>query len=300
LATSKKLGEQDELPDWQPRWCIAQARLKESLGDLDGALDLLDEAGRLFIQTALPDVRPIAALKTRIWIAQGRLAEALGWVRERDLSADDDLSFLHEFEHVTLARVLIAEHKSDRLDSSIREAMGLIERLLKAAEEGRRTGSAIEILVLQALAYEAQGKIPPAIMSLERALALAEPEGYVRIFVDEGPPMGRLLYEALSRGVAPDYVQRLLAAFPVDEPEQSAPVKHQTRESELIEALSEREIEVLQLMAEGLTNREIASRLFLSTHTVKSHARNVYGKLGVHNRTQAVTRARALGILRFT
>jgi LuxR family maltose regulon positive regulatory protein len=297
LATSKKLGEQIELPDWQPRWCIAQARLKETLGDLDGALELLDEAGRLFIRTALPDVRPIAALKTRIWIAQGRLAEALGWVRERGLSVDDDLSYLREFEHITLARVLIAEYKNDRADRSILEAMGLLERLLKAAEEGRRIGSVIEILVLQALAHEAQDNIPLALVPLERALALAEPEGYVRIFVDEGPPIARLLYETLSRGIAPEYVQRLLAAFPDVKPEQAGPSKTSVPKSELVEPLSEREIEVLHLLAEGLTNPEIAARLFLSLNTVKVHARNIYGKLNVHNRTQAVARSQELGLL---
>jgi LuxR family maltose regulon positive regulatory protein len=297
LATSKKLGEQTELTDWQYRWCIAQARLKETLGDLDGALDLLDEAGGLFIRTALPDVRPIAALKARVWIAQGRLTEALGWAREQGLSVDDHLSFLHEFEHVTLVRVLIAQYKSDQLEISIHEAMGLIERLLKAAEEGRRTGSAIEILVLQALAYEAQGKIRPAITSLERALTLAEPEGYVRIFVDEGPPMARLLYEAAARGIAPEYAQRLLAAFPMPEMEQEGSPDKQAPESDLIEPLSERELEVLQLIAEGLTNPEIASRLFLSLHTVKTHTRNIYGKLSVHSRTQAIARSQALGIL---
>ena len=162
LLTSKELGEQVELPDWQYRWCIAQARLKETQGDLDGALDLLDEAERLYVRTPLPDVRPIAALKARVWVAQGRLAEALDWARERGLSVDDDLSYLREFEHITLARVLIAQYKSDRADRSIHEAVGLLERLLKAAEEGGRTGSVIEILVLQALAHEAQGNIPRA------------------------------------------------------------------------------------------------------------------------------------------
>jgi LuxR family maltose regulon positive regulatory protein len=297
LATSRKLGEQVELRVWRHRWYVAKARLKQTQGFLDDALDLLDEAERLYVRTALPDVRPVAAMKARVWVAQGRLTEALGWARERGLSADDDLSFLREFEHITLARVLIAEYKNDRADRSIIGALGLLERLLKAAEEGRRIGSVIEILVLQALAHEAQGKIPPAIMSLERALALAEPEGYVRIFVDEGPPMARLLYEALSRGAAPNYVRRLLAAFPVAELEQTDSPKAQTARSDLIEPLSERELEVLQLIAKGLTNPEIASRLFLSLHTVKAHAHNIYGKLGVHNRTQAVTRARTLGVL---
>jgi LuxR family maltose regulon positive regulatory protein len=236
-------------------------------------------------------------MKARVWVAQGRLTEALGWAHERGLSADDDLSFLREFEHITLARVLIAEYKNDRADRSVIGALGLLERLLKAAEEGRRIGSVIEILVLQALAHEAQGKIPPAIMSLERSLTLAEPEGYVRIFVDEGPPMAHLLYEAAARGIAPDYARRLLAAFPMAEPEQASPPGTHAPESDLVEPLSERELEVLQLIAEGLTNPEIATRLFLSVNTVKAHCRTIYGKLGVHNRTQAAARARALGIL---
>jgi len=137
-------------------------------------------------------------------------------------------------------------------------------------------------------------------VSLERALTLAQPEGYLRLFVDEGPPMARLLYEALSRGIAPDYVRRLLAAFPIDKPEQVDPSKSQAPESELVEPLSERELEVLQLIAEGLMNREIADRLYLSLNTVKVHTRTIYGKLGVHNRTQAVAKARALGALPYT
>jgi LuxR family maltose regulon positive regulatory protein len=139
-----------------------------------------------------------------------------------------------------------------------------------------------------------------AVQLLSDALALAEPGGFIRTFVDEGPPMACLLYEALSRGISPDYVRRLLAAFPIDEPEQTGPSQTQASESELIGPLSEREIQVLQLIAEGLTNQEIASRLYLSLNTVKTHARNIYGKLGVRSRTQAVARARVLGVLPFT
>jgi LuxR family maltose regulon positive regulatory protein len=306
LLRSEELGEQAALADWPYRWRLAQARIKEALADLDGALDLLDEAERIYFRDPVPDVYPIAALKTRVWIRQGRLTEALGWAREWGLSVDDDLSYLREFEHLTLARVLIAEYRSDLVDGSILEAMELLERLLKAAEEGRRMGSVIEILALQALAHEAQGNIPLALAPLERALALAELEGYVRVFVDEGQPMARLLYEilsraeTLSRGIAPDYIRQLLAAFPDIEPDQIGPPKTQVPESELVEPLSEREIEVLQLIAEGLTNQEVATRLYLSLHTVKVHARNIYGKLGVKNRTQAVARGKALGILSHT
>jgi LuxR family maltose regulon positive regulatory protein len=300
LLKSRELGEQTALVDWPNRWCLAQARLKETQGDLEASLDLLDEAKRLYVRTLVPDIRPIEALKARVYVKQGRLTEALGWAREGGLSADDDLSYLREFEHITLARVLIAQYRSDGVDGSILEAMELLERLLKAAEEGRRMGSVIEILALQALAQEAQGNIPLALAPLERALALAEPEGYVRVFVSEGQPMARLLYEGLSRGIAPDYVRQLSAAFPDIEPDQIGPPKTQVPESELVEPLSEREIEVLQLIAEGLTNQEVATRLYLSLHTVKVHARNIYGKLGVKNRTQAVARGKALGILSHT
>jgi LuxR family maltose regulon positive regulatory protein len=151
--------------------------------------------------------------------------------------------------------------------------------------------------MLRAAAFQAEGDTAQASTTLERALTLAEPGGFIRVFVDEGPPMARLLYEALNRGIAPDYVRRLLAAFPMAEPEKAEPSRAQTAKPELVEPLSERELEVLQLIAEGLTNPEIAARLFLALNTVKTHSRNIYGKLGVHSRTQAVSRARALGLL---
>jgi LuxR family maltose regulon positive regulatory protein len=297
LVTSKELGENVLIPDWKYRWCIAKAQLKQTQGALDEALDLLDKATGLFVRTPLPDVHPIAAMKARVWVRQGRLAEARGWASEQGLSVDDELSFLREFDHITLTRVLIAHYMSNRGDDSICNAMGLAERLLQAAENGKRTGSVIEILILQAFAHEAQGDTPSALKPLEQALTLAEPEGYTHIFVDEGPPMASLLYEALKREIAPEYVQRLLAAFPVSDPEKAASTKSKVDQPGLIEPLSEREIDVLQFLAKGLTNQVIATRLFLSIHTVKTHTRNIYSKLGVNNRTQAVSKARALGII---
>ncbi len=289
LAAGKKLGEQVELPDWQYRWCIAQARLNETQGDLDGALDLLHEAERLYVRTPLPVVRPIAAMKARVLVGQGRLAEALAWARERGLSVDDALSYQREFEHVTLARVLIACYKSDRVETSIHEAMGLLERLLKAAEAGVRTGSVIEILVLQSLAYEAQGDIPHALVSLERALTLAEPEGYQRIFVDEGPPMAGLLREAANHGTAPTYVSQLRAAF--GKAEDTTPLTQL-----LIEPLSKRELEVLRLLGTELSGPEIAQELLVSLNTMRTHTKNIYNKLGVNNRRAAVRRAEELNL----
>ena len=135
LLTSQALGELAGLPQNPYRWCAAMARIREAQGDLDGALDLLDQAERLYDGNFSPNVRPIATRKTRVWVAQGRLGEALGWVREQGLSVENELSYLHEFDHITLARVLLARYQSDRADGSISEVMGLLERLLKAAEE---------------------------------------------------------------------------------------------------------------------------------------------------------------------
>ncbi len=289
LLKSKELGERTGLPQNRSRWYVAMARISEAQGDLDGALDLLHEAERLYMRDFFPNVRPVAALVTRVWVAQGRLGEALGWAREQGLSIEDDLSYLREFEHITLARVLLARSKSDRADRSMLEAMGLLERLLKAAEEGERTGSVIEILVLQALAHQMQGDIPAALMPLQQALSLAEPEGYVRMFVDEGPPMTVLLEEAAKHGITPHYVRQLLTA--TGSAEGRTPVKQV-----LIEPLSERELEVLRLLGTDLNGPEIARELIVSLNTMRTHTKNIYSKLGVNNRRAAVRRAEELDL----
>ncbi len=296
LQQSSQLGAQSPFVDVPYRWCLAQARLKEAEGDWEAALDLLDEAGRRYVRTPVPDLRPIEACKVRLYLRQGRLASALTWVRERDLGVEDDLSYLGEFEHMVLARVWIAEYVHSRAERAMRDALRLLARLLTAAEAGVRTGSAIEILVLQSIAEAAHSGTRLALAPLSRALALAEPEGYVQLFVGEGPPMVRLLAAALEGGIAPAYVGRLLAAFPAD-PAQTAALPLSGRASALVEPLSEREREVLHLIAEGLTNQDIATRLYLSLHTVKVHARTIYAKLGASNRTQAVAKGRALGML---
>jgi hypothetical protein len=140
-----------------------------------------------------PNVRPIPALRARVLAAQGRVGEALAWAREQGLSAADDLSYLREFEHVTLARALLAQHRAQRSESALHDPARLLRRLLRAAEARERTGSVIEILVLRALTDHARGDVPGALAALERALTLAEPEGYVRVFAAEAPPMASLL-----------------------------------------------------------------------------------------------------------
>jgi LuxR family maltose regulon positive regulatory protein len=243
----------------------------------------------------------------RIWLAEGKPELASRWAQARGLEPDAGLAYPHDIESLAFARVLIAQgrlekatRRSEKAPQRLDEAAGLLQRLLEAAEAGGRISSVIEILLLQALASQAGGDSMQAMAALEHALTLAEPRGFVRAFADEGPPLARLLYQAAQLGTAPEYVRRLLAAFPVVEPEQTgAPHKasHSRRSEPLIEPLSDRELEVLALIAEGMTNPEIASRLFLALNTIKGHTRSIYGKLDVHNRTQAVARARALGLL---
>jgi LuxR family maltose regulon positive regulatory protein len=261
-------------------------------GDMAGAGEIIQKMENIDQEHYVPPwiTNLMAAWQARIWLAQDKLDTASQWVGERGLGSDGEPTPLHEMENIVLARIFIAQGRLD-------EAARLLQSLLEATEMGGRSSRAIEIMMLQALALQAGSDTGRAMTTLERALTLAEPGGFIRIFVDEGPPMAHLLYEALARGIAPEYVRRLLAAFPVTGPAQTDSSKTQAPESGLIEPLSERELEVLQLIAEGLTNPEIASRLFLSLHTIKVHTRNIYGKLGVHNRTEAVTRARALGVL---
>jgi LuxR family maltose regulon positive regulatory protein len=287
LLRSQELGEHVGLPQNRYRWRVAMARIRQAEGDLAGALDLLNEAERLYVSDFFPNIRPVPALKARVWIAQGSLGEALGWVREQGLSADDDLSYLREFEHITLARVLLAQ----RAETSVHEATRLLERLLLAAEEGARTGRVIEILVLQALTRQRLGDIAAALARLERAVTLAEPEGYVRVFADEGPAMASLLIVAAKQGTAGNYVRRLLAA--VGEPKHDRLVKQA-----LIEPLSERELDVLRLLGTELDGPAIARELSVSLNTMRTHTKNIYAKLAVTNRRAAVRRAAELDLPR--
>jgi LuxR family maltose regulon positive regulatory protein len=237
-----------------------------------------------------PNVRPVPALRARVWIAQGRLGEARGWARDQGLSVDDDLSYLREFEHITLARLLLARHHGERAERSTREAARLLERLLLAAEAGGRTGRVIEILVLRALAHQALGDIPAALGFLDRALAPAEPEGYVRVFVDEGPPMTSLLRAAAKQGTRRDHARRLLAAA-------SGTGRNGPTGQALIEPLSERELDVLRLLGSELDGPAIARELMVSLNTMRTHTQNIYTKLAVTNRRAAVRRAGELNLL---
>jgi LuxR family transcriptional regulator, maltose regulon positive regulatory protein len=290
LLRSQELGEHTGLPQNRYRWRVAMARVAQAEGNLADALGLLDEAEQLYVSDFFPDVRPVPALRARVWIAQGRIGEARGWAREQGLSVDDDLSYLREFEHITLARLLLARDQGEGTKRSAHEAARLLERLQLAAEAGGRTGRVIEILVLRALARQALGDTPAALGFLDRAVTLAEPEGYVRVFADEGPAITSLLRTAAKQGTSRDYVRQLLAAT-------SGTGHDRPAEQVLIEPLSERELDVLRLLGSELDGPAIARELMVSLNTMRTHTKNIYAKLAVTNRRAAVRRAAELDLL---
>ena len=299
MAKNDELGEEAALQDWPYRMRRVKAQFAVDAGDFDSALALLDEAEQLYFPTPVPNVRSVAGMKARVWLAQGRVAEAKAWASAQGISVDGTLTFLNEFEHITLARILMADGETD-------VALTLLDRLNRGAASGGRLYSVMEILILTALAHHRQGELSTALEALSQALALAEPEGFVRIFVDEGPNMADLLGKAAAQRVEPAYVARLLAAFdgaastgeraqhhpqpPVDA---SAPAPV----TPLLDPLSEREMEVLHLLTTELSGPQIADHLVVSLNTLRTHTKNIYSKLGVGSRRAAVRRAQELGLL---
>jgi LuxR family maltose regulon positive regulatory protein len=291
LRLGRELGEHAGLPQNRYRWRVAMARIRAAEGDAHAALGLLDEAERLYVGDFSPDVRPVAAMRARLWAVQGRWAEALGWARERGLAVDDELSYLREFEHTTLARALVARYAAEPDERTIEAATRLLSRLLSAADDGSRTGSVIDVRVVQALAFQARGDLSAALASLGSALTLAEPEGYVRIFLDQGPPMAALVRALSKTGPAGGHLRRLLAGFDATVG-RALPVQRG-----LIDPLSARELDVLRLLGTELDGPDIARKLVISLNTVRTHTKSIYAKLAVNNRRAAVRRAGELGLM---
>ena len=292
LAASRRLGELLSLPQNPYRSRVVAARLLAAEGDLDGALSMLDEADRVYNGDYSPNVRPVPSVRARLLIRRGELAAAEAWAGGRALSPTDELSFLREHEHVTLARLLLARSRVRDDGAVLVEGLGLIGRLLAAAESGGRTGVVIELLVLQSLALHAGRDVPAAVDALGRAVTLAEPEGYLRVFADEGAPMAAAL-EALARhGTDTRYVRALLAATTGDR----APAPGRTDHG-LVDPLSERELDVLRLLGSDLDGPGIARELSVSLNTMRTHTKNIYAKLGVSSRRAAVRQAQELNLL---
>jgi LuxR family transcriptional regulator, maltose regulon positive regulatory protein len=277
------------------------ARIRQAQGDLPGALEILGEyrqgAPSLGVTNLLD---PVPALRARLWLAGGDLAAAARWTRERGLGPDDEVRYPREPGYLVLARVLLAEDRPDR-------ALALLDRLAALAAAQGRTGSVIEIQALRAVALAAAGDQAGAVAALAETLTLAHPQGYVRVFADEGAPMRALLARLVAaqrgdptaaRGVPLGYLGRLLRVLEHEATAAAPPSKGRaTGIPGLVEGLSERELEVLRLLAVGKPNREIAGELFVAVDTVKKHVTHIFEKLGAANRTQATARARELGLL---
>ncbi len=292
LESGITLGEAASLPENLYRRFVVMARLQYLSGDPGRALELLEEAERRYLRGFFPDVRPIPAMKARIWIGQGALREASDWARARRLSAGDELTYLREFEHLTLARLLIAEQEADP-NGSLGGAFDLLERLLQAAQASGRGGSVNEILVLKAKAYQVQGRVGLALEALEQALIRTEAEGHVRLFLDEGAPMIALLHKAAAERICPSFVSHLLHAANTGE---TVPATPRGTDGMPVQ-LSERELQVLRLLDSSLSGPEVARQLFVSLNTLRTHTRHIFEKLQVNSRAEAVRRAREHGVL---
>jgi LuxR family transcriptional regulator, maltose regulon positive regulatory protein len=278
------------------------AWIRHAQGDRAGALEAITEADEVQPSPAMVGLlNPLPALRARLALAHGQVGDAADWVQQRGLTPDDQPSYPREGEYLVLARVLLAQQAPER-------ALGLLARLHALAASQGRTGSVIELRALQALGLSASGDQPGALAALGEALTLGAPEGYLRVFVDEGPPMAALLHPllagrrrerlALADAVPREYLARLADAFeqaglPVRPPVGRGGVVV----AGLVEPLTERELEVLRLLAAGAPNRAIAAQLVVTPETVKKHLSHLFDKLGAANRTQAVARARELGLL---
>jgi LuxR family maltose regulon positive regulatory protein len=269
---------------------IALAWVKQAQGHPRDAQQVMETAQKIASRFDASDLDDLVVdlHRARLWLVQGQMAAAerwhSEWVARRPKNAESLPYVLHELDQILHARILLARGESEG-------CLKVTRQLQRDADRLGRQAVVLEMLILQCLALAAKGDDGQALHTLEQALSFAEPEEYLRIFLDKGSPMAQLLYEAAEQGIHRGYVGHILSFFPPTQEGQPSNLKH------LIEPLSLRELEVLQLLARGSSNKEVARQLFISLPTVKWHASNIYGKLGVRNRTQAVAKARALGLI---
>lgn len=301
LAAARELGEDRGLPPYAYRSRAVAATLAEAEGDPNGALALVVEAQGVYLGDFSPDVRPLHAVAARLQIRLDDLDAVERWAHDHDVAASQELTYLREFEHVTLAEAMVARGRNLGDRNTLTDADRLLERLLEAATTGGRDATVIEVLILRALAASAGDDEGTALGLLDRAVRLAGPEGQLRAFTRQVPLVAPLVASLAESPGAPPHARSLLVACRA--PAVTAPAANALHAPEpassrsLAVALSARELEVLQLLATELDGPEIARRLFVSLNTLRTHTKNIYAKLDVNNRRAAVRRGRDLGLL---
>lgn len=293
LAAASALGDSASLMENRHRWAVAAARLRLAQGDPDGALRLLGEASDAYAPGFSPDVRPLPALRARIHITQGRLADAREWAVAVRVAREASGGYLDEFNQLTHVRLLIAEHRARPGASNLDEVVARLTAIEGEALAGGRGAGVVDVHVQRALAHDALGERAAAIAELAAGLSLGVPAGFVRLFLDEGPPLDRLLLAAERHPAAGEHARALRRA--THRPGPAAPAA--TNDGVPADALSERELEVLRLLATTLTGPDIARELYVSVNTLHTHTRHIFTKLDVNTRRAAVERARELGHL---
>ena len=325
LESARVLGERASITENRHRWYVVMAQVRAAAGDYDTATHLLGQAEALYRHGFYPDVRPIAALKARIHITAGDLSSAGGWAEDRAVTVDDEPDYLRECELLTLARLLLAQHRADQMWSELVEdpstgallslskgsgrirdvdgaasaspvdgVLGLLDRLHAAAEQAGRDGSVLEIRVLQALAHQARGDLPEALAALRRSFDTPEPDSHVRLYLDEGAPMQALLHHAAR---APDPVVQARARRLLEHATASVEATAEPQQTVDGGPLSNRELEVLRLLDSELTGPEIARQLYVTLNTLRTHTKRIFTKLDVTTRTAAVRRGHERGLL---
>lgn len=305
LDLARSLGEEHGLPQFPYRARAAAAMVAAAEGDLTTALALVAEAQQVYLGDFSPDVRPLHAVAARLHVRRDDLDAAAQWMRDHDVSVTDELSYLREFEHVTLAEVLIAQHRSNGGHASLHDVELFLERLRAIADQSGRLASVIEIAVLQALAAAGRDDHDLALVLLGEAADLAEPEGQVLAFTRHGPPLASLTEAFAALPDATPWAASLRDAcrasvtpLTVEDRAGAGSREHSGPEPDmLVEPLSARELEVLCLLDSELDGPEIARHLFVSINTLRTHTKSIYTKLGVNSRRAAVRRGRELGLL---
>jgi LuxR family maltose regulon positive regulatory protein len=304
LSKSIDIGLHWGIADFVAMTYIVQSRLQLIRGDLQGVWNTIQKADQLegrmkidpWVHTSLDECR------LRFWLTNGDLSAVKRWFNESGLKIDGELSYFYDLHHLNLARVLIALGKEKSDGGYLKEAVNLIIRILESAERAKWIHETIKTLILQSLAYDALGESLKAIATLKRALELAQPGDYVRVFLDEGPLIVGLLEQLRENEEVGGYAVQLLTSVELDGG------KRERREilhlasyvepsPQLVEGLTEREIEVLRLLRSGLTSTDIAEELVIAVSTVRTHLKNLYSKLDVHSRMEAIQRAEELGLL---